>query len=691
MGITDSEPPVQPDGPAPVRDCWRFGDPLESLEEAMCKAAEAGEAVEPAADSADAISVTIRAAVLRHLLVSKDWEVAAKGVCLRGVRLTGRLDLSGARVRCGLRMESCYLDGDLVNLDYADVPALSFIKCHLPEISGKTLTVRTDLSLSGSKLTGPVRLQIASVAGDLDCSNTRLEGTGDALSAAAAKVTGNVILDEAVTTVGGIDLEGAVIDGALNCRGARLEGVVKRYDDSTALFAQWIKVGGPVRLNANFTATHTVFLLGADIRANLNCKTAQMNGSGIALQAEQMKLGGNFLAHGLRTGAARITLTGADISGSLNCVGAELNPRMHALHGERLKVHGDVTFTSDPRQEQPEPLGQGEIWLTDAEIDGNLTVKNVVLKGSECALNGERLTVHGNVSFESIGSPKGAICLRGANINGTLRWVPGEPVSEVSLADATAGRLEDDWTKDNGCWPTNGRLDIRGFTYGGFTGGAGQASVTQRLDWIRSQWPGYEPNPARHPRPGMPSAPAAATRFPTQPYEQLATIYQQAGQDNEAREVALERRRDTRRYGNLTSYRRALNWLLDKTIRYGYQTWRAVLMLAVVYAVAVAVFWTAQHHGNLIVPLMQTSSGKRAPPATSCTSSYPCFYPAGYAIDTVIPIINVHQSTFWGPNGHARWGYVLTAFTWVCTALGWALATLTVAGYTGLVRNSDDL
>jgi hypothetical protein len=173
-----------------------------------------------------------------------------------------------------------------------------------------------------------------------------------------------------------------------------------------------------------------------------------------------------------------------------------------------------------------------------------------------------------------------------------------------------------------------------------------------------------------------------------QPYEQLATVYRQAGQANEAREVVLERRRDTRRYGNLTGYRRALNWLLDRSIQYGYQTWRAVLALVLLYGVAVAVFWMAQRH-NLIVPLMETSSGKQAPPVTSCISSYPCFYPAGYAIDTVIPIINVHQAAYWGPNGHAAGGQALTVFTWVCTALGWALATLTVAGYTGLVRNSD--
>jgi hypothetical protein len=57
-----------------------------------------------------------------------------------------------------------------------------------------------------------------------------------------------------------------------------------------------------------------------------------------------------------------------------------------------------------------------------------------------------------------------------------------------------------------------------------------------------------------------------------------------------------------------------------------------------------------------------------------------------FAVDTVIPVINVHQATYWGPNGHSLLGHALAIFTWVSTVLGWLLATLAVAGYTGLVR-----
>jgi hypothetical protein len=683
----------------------------ESLEARMTEAARTGEPVEPGPDTADPVSVTIRAEVLCHLLADKGGEAASRGVWLRGVWITGQLDLAGAKLNCPLRLEKCFLDGDEpVNLDYAELSAISFIDCMLPGISGKTLTVSKDLSLAGSTVTGPVQLQVATITGDLDCTGTRLLGPDDALSAAAMKVSGNVFLTGAVTTNGGIDLETANITGTLKCTGAQFGGVVKRYGNSYSLFAQWIKVGGPVRLNMLFTATHTVCLLGADISANLNCRQARLLGARIALECERMKLGGNVLAEEACTTAARITLVGAEITGNLKFTDAWLNAGACAVYGERMKVHGDVYFGTTKlqptKEEEAQPDAQptdkrrpyGWISLSDAEIDGNLSFDHALLNGAYlvngvgCSVYGERLRVNGDALFDSVSSPRGAIWLRGANITGKLRWAPAEQAGrEVSLADATVGRLEDDWSHANGWWPTGGLLHLEGFVYGSVSGEQ-LAGVQDRLAWIRSQWSPYTPKSfwaellsyLRHPW-----KPKGTGRFATQPYEQLESVYQRTGQDAEARKVALDRRRDVRRYGNLTGYRKASNLLLDKAIQYGYQTWRAILALAAVYIVAVVVFWAAAHYGNLIVPLAETSAGKAAPAATQCTPTYPCFYPAGYAIDTVIPIINVHQATYWGPNGHSPWGHVLTVFTWLCTCLGWALVTLTAAGYTGLVRNSD--
>ena len=93
-------------------------------------------------------------------------------------------------------------------------------------------------------------------------------------------------------------------------------------------------------------------------------------------------------------------------------------------------------------------------------------------------------------------------------------------------------------------------------------------------------------------------------------------------------------------------------------------------------------------HQHVIVPAGDTKELHPVPTATQCTSNYPCFYPFGYTVDTVIPIINVHQADYWRPNGHAPNGWLWVVGAWGATAAGWALATLLIAGYTGLVRQN---
>jgi len=88
------------------------------------------------------------------------------------------------------------------------------------------------------------------------------------------------------------------------------------------------------------------------------------------------------------------------------------------------------------------------------------------------------------------------------------------------------------------------------------------------------------------------------------------------------------------------------------------------------------------------MPVGNIKSLNPVPSATACTSNYPCFAPAGYAFDVVVPIINVHQAQYWGPNGQA-WGYARVTSIWIASVLGWALATLLVAGLTGLTRRQN--
>ena len=173
--------------------------------------------------------------------------------------------------------------------------------------------------------------------------------------------------------------------------------------------------------------------------------------------------------------------------------------------------------------------------------------------------------------------------------------------------------------------------------------------------------------------------------FAAQPYEQLADCTAGPGRIPKPARWPSPGAVTCGNTATLSGIASSGNWFLDATIRYGYQTWRAAAGLAVVFLAFWALSFAGQHH-QMIVP---TGDVKGPHPVTAmqCTrDGYPCFYPFGYTIDTVIPIINVHQADHWGPDGSRPFGWFWVGAAWGATAAGWALATLLVAGYTGLVR-----
>ena len=674
--MTASEGPGRelPGRDAYAQPGWRPGDHLWPPEADMLRGAEAGERValgegpfDPAAMKASEPSRAIRAAVLRHLLVAGDWPVHAKGVRLRGVRISGHLDLESATIRCPLHLENCYLDAPQpVILDYATVSLLTFTGCYLAGLTADTITVTKELDLSGSILTGPLRLRDADITGQLACTGIQLTGPdldGNALVADRIKVGGGVDLSGGFIAAGAVRLAGAEITGGLDFSGAKMTGA---DPDGTSLDGLRIKVGGGVKLQ-RVVAAGNVVLFGAQITGSLDCGAAQLTGAGYRglLEAGEMTLGGDM--HLNRFTAAGVSIVGAQITGDLSCRGAQLagveEYGSTTLVADRIAVGGNVLLTHDF-------TAAGTVRLASAQISGDLKCSHARFAGADNqddALNADEMKIGGNVLFDlgfnaekavrlvgaeitgnfqcrianlsgadrrgyslridwmkvgremflgpyltavgtisltevrvngslwlqpwelaegkdAKGEDRVALMATGAQIGYVLSWAPGRPVNGlVNLEDATVGLLEDFWADPdgsewpNGHWPPadQGLLRLGGFTYARI-GGDPPANLEQRLAWIGSQ-------PKR-------ATARKRAEFVTQPYEQLIRVYQQAGQDTEARTVAVARRRDLRRYGDLTRSRKVGNWLLDVTIRYGYQTWRAVVGLGAIYAVVLTIF-----------------------------------------------------------------------------------------------------
>jgi hypothetical protein len=102
------------------------------LEEEMVASAAAGEFVDCGSGPFDLVEMqawgeerTVRAAVFRHLLIGKDWPADARGVRLRGIRISGPLDLQAATLHCPLHLDGCILDAQLVCLDQAAATVLT--------------------------------------------------------------------------------------------------------------------------------------------------------------------------------------------------------------------------------------------------------------------------------------------------------------------------------------------------------------------------------------------------------------------------------------------------------------------------------------------------------------------------------------------------------------------------------------
>jgi hypothetical protein len=105
------------------------------------------------------------------------------------------------------------------------------------------------------------------------------------------------------------------------------------------------------------------------------------------------------------------------------------------------------------------------------------------------------------------------------------------------------------------------------------------------------------------------------------------------------------------------------NWTLYLTVGYGYRPWQAGLWLLALVASGSYVFGDAYP--------------SHMAPKTPATGA---FHPIAYALDVLVPIINLGQRDAWQPQGAALY------WSWGLTVAGWILTTAIVAGLTGVLK-----
>jgi hypothetical protein len=518
------------------------------------------------------------------------------------------------------------------------------------------------ISISSGKIEGSLDLSFTAVAFPLSFAQCVITDRID-LEAATIKtlrlyetlvghiwavglnVQGDVAFARDFKATNGVMLDRAHIAGDLICSDGQFHN-----SGGAALSLFGAKIDGSVYL-LNFRAEGEVNLRTTAIGGNFNCQGAHFHNPEpaehekdvppvYALAASQLQVGGSvFLRSGFEA-LGRIHLINAKIGRDLDCTGARLhNPGKNVLDADRIAIGADAFFRNGFQTD-------GKMILIDATVEGSVDFQYAKFMGS-----GEN-----GVSLET------------AMIKRTLIWRNIQKTSETKLFlfDTTVGRFLD----DRESWPEVENLSIVGFKYGR-TGGV--SSPKHRREWLKRQ-PKKETN--------------------LQPYEQLARVLRDSGHETEARKVAIAREDMRYRWNGWKSLGRVL-WgcLLKVTIGYGYLPRRA-LYWAVAAVLLGWLIFSAAYDRALFTPVADGAADMYqkqhiVPPG------YQTFSPFVYSLDTFLPIIDLYQESKWLPNPSQTCmvaaqtrpcGAYLRTYLWFHVIIGWALTTLAVVGFTGIIR-----
>jgi len=170
---------------------------------------------------------------------------------------------------------------------------------------------------------------------------------------------------------------------------------------------------------------------------------------------------------------------------------------------------------------------------------------------------------------------------------------------------------------------------LRGFTYGSLEP-EDAVKVECRLLWLERDAKGYAP----------------------QAYEQLVASYRRAGDEEAARQVAIEKQRCRR--GELAAPAKAWSLFLDGSMGYGYRGWLAGVWLLVLVALGWIAFDPAYpEHFR----------------AAKGNAGTPDFQPLLYTLDLVLPVVNLDQRDAWIAEGPRQWEVLLTVAGWVLASV----------------------
>ena len=570
----------------------------------------------------------IRGHVLAELLIrSRTDELPdVRQVRIRGARVSGKVDLRHTEVAAAVHFECCVFTDNVI-LEFARTRPLRLDTCVLASVKARGVSIDGVLRIRRSDVQGSIFLIDATVSQSVRLSGSTIAGDdGLALIADRLKVGGNVFLNrfstkskhrgevEAFSAAGEVRLLGARIDGQLNCSGGRFKN-----PGEIALSASSAQIGGNMFLNDGFKAAGQVRLLSTRIGGQLNCSGSRFKNPGkTALKASSARVSGSvFLRDGFRA-TGEVRLLSARIGGQLNCSdGRFKNPRRVALSASSSDISRSV-FLRDGFH------STGAVRLVGTKIGGRLNCRS------------GRFDNPGRTALDLQEVRMTSLVLRGPGL---------QMAGDVHLFGAKTSTLADDPVALEG---QSASLNLDGFVYERFAPSSPQ-DVSTRLQWLERQPEGYHP----------------------QPFDQLTAVFRRSGQDQEARDVLIAKRR--KRRGTFQG-RPSKGWdaFLDWSVRYGWQPWRPLVGGSAFFLIVMG-FVSAAQAAGLVVSLSEEAS------------AYNSFI---HTLDVFLPIVDLSVESRWmiDTSNNDSFAWLVTWLLWALKLVGWGTVTLALAALTGIVK-----
>lgn len=635
---------------------------------------------------------TVRANFLRFLLLGGDARVpvSERGLTVCNAWISGSFDLLTSKIPIAFRFIHCTFEEEIHLIDSQLVDGGHFHKCVIPAIRAGRLHSSRSFMIFDTIVSGVVSLIGARIDGDLICGRSKI----GSLIVTDAAIAGRIRLSNGFESAGVVDFSRTKIGGVADLEGAQLNG-----RGPLALVAVRAHIGGDLIFGKNFRSVGCIKLneifIGGSIRgSDGNYKKGEEE----AINLDGAKILGSIFMHRVNI-EGTFRLLSSRISLDLTLSGAKIfEQEGNALLADRAEIGGGVFMING--------FQANGIKLTGLKTGASLSFNgaNLTSVGDALALNAQRVSIAGSLTFESGFSSTGKINLvsalvklnlsfidsqivvkqgvslncHGINVNGAFNLQKMRfPVDNIVLSSARVGRLAD----DEKSWGKN--ISLQGFSYSSL-GVNSPFKAAARLKWLDKQHAN---------RSGINSV---AKKFAPQPWRQLRKVLLESGHFNDAREIAVAYERRLREAGQIGESSPSTNRIVAFSIRfisnkihilygvligYGYQPYRLVCWMIAVWLFCGAFFWFSALHNvmapsnplifdNKIYKDCKSEStpgqsifnlihdvGKASPRVEKnwylcpdLAAEYTGFSPLAYSLDVLLPVVDLQQQNDWAPK-----------------------------------------